>query len=209
MSARKNHPRTKSARRRKTRNRRCRRVPLREISSSSGLHQSLRTPTPHFLGRGNNRTAAVALYCRELLLHAMVTCNRRRLLCCRIRGRRATRSGCIASGCAPRGCGRYRSGYLTCELAPSSPLLASNPRQSPRANKQPRISNLLTLFRRTLPSEAWRDLDGVRWCELHGEAATGGHRAGGPVQSNGLNHSLRVHDRSDGSTVTAHGHRTN
>jgi hypothetical protein len=179
-------------------------VPPKEATLRKPCNIIQRSP-----GRGNDRTAAIELCCRELVLYAMVTCNQRRLLCRRIPGRRATRLGCIASGCAPRDCGRYRSGYLTCERAPSSPLLANNPRQWPRANKQLRISNLLTLFRGTLPSEARRDLDGVGWCELHREAATGGHRAGGQVQSNGLNHSLRVHDRSDGSTVTAHGHRTN
>ena len=154
------------------------------------------------------RDGAIELRCRELASYAMGTCNPWRLLCCRIPGRRATRSGCIASGCVPRDCGLYRSGCLTCERAPSLPLLASNPRRWPRASKQPRINNSLTLFRWTLPSETWRDLDGVGWCELPEEAATGRHRAGGPVQLNGLNHSLRVHDRSDGSTITAHGHRT-
>jgi hypothetical protein len=155
-----------------------------------------------------NRGGSTELCCRELLSYAMVTCNQQRSVCCKILDRRATRLDCIASACVPRDCGLYRSGCLTCERAPSLLLHASSRRRLPRASKQRRINNSLTLFRRTLPSEAWRDLDGIGWCELHGEAATGSHRAGGPVQSNGLNHSLRIHNRSDGSTITAHGHRT-
>jgi hypothetical protein len=114
----------------------------------------------------------------------MVTCNQRSLSCFKSPDPRATRLDCIASGSAPRDYGRRRSGCLMCGRAPSLPRHASSPRRLPPASKQRRINDLLTPLQRTLRSEARRDLDGVGWCKLHGEAATSGHRAGGPVQSN-------------------------
>jgi antidote-toxin recognition MazE-like antitoxin len=80
-------------------------------------------------------------------------------------------------------------------------------RRSPPASIQVQINISSTRFLKRLLPEARRAMDSIGRCELY-EASTSGHRAGGPVRPNKLDHALRIHDRSDGCAIAAHAHRT-